>query len=406
MTAFNIDNIRAQFPILSREINGKPLAYLDNAASAQKPQAVIDAIAGQMSTSFANVHRGLHTMANETTEAYEGARAKVASFLGAPKLENIVFTKGASEALNLAAYGLAGEIEAGDEIIISQMEHHSNIVPWHFLRERYGAVIRFIPVTEQGELDLAAYKAMLGPKTKIVSIVHMSNVLGTVNPVKEMGEWAHAAGAIFVVDGTQAAVHMPIDVVDIDADLYCMTGHKLYGPTGIGALYGKTEMLERMRPFNGGGEMIEDVFEDRVTYNDPPHKFEAGTPPIIQAIGLGAAIDWYTGFDSKDVHQHEMAVYHHALDGLRSINSFKLIGDAKEKGSVLAFNLEGAHAHDVAQILDKYGIAVRAGQHCTQPLMTKLGIHSTARASFGIYNTLDEADRLIEGVKKAATFLS
>ena len=397
---FDIDNIRTQFPILSREINGKPLAYLDNAASAQKPQAVIDAIAGQMSTSFANVHRGLHTMANETTEAYEGARAKVATFLGAPKPDNIVFTKGASEALNLAAYGLAGEIEAGDEIIISQMEHHSNIVPWHFLRERYGAVIKFIPVTEQGELDLVAYKAMLGPQTKIVSIVHMSNVLGTVNPVKEMGAWAHAAGAIFVVDGTQAAVHMPIDVVDIDADLYCMTGHKLYGPTGIGALYGKTDILERMQPFNGGGEMIEDVFEDRVTFNDPPHKFEAGTPPILQAIGLGAAIDWYSGFDPVEVHQHEMAVYHHALDGLRSINSFTLIGDAKEKGSVLAFNLKGAHAHDVAQILDKYGIAVRAGQHCTQPLMTRLGIHSTARASFGIYNTLDEADRLIEGVKK------
>ena len=403
---FDIDNIRAQFPILSREINGKPLAYLDNAASAQKPQAVIDAIARQMSTSFANVHRGLHTMANETTEAFEGARAKVASFLGAPKPDNIVFTKGATEALNLAAYGLAGEIKAGDEIIISQMEHHSNIVPWHFLRERYGAVIKFIPVTEQGEFDLAAYKAMLGLKTKIVSIVHMSNVLGTVNPVKEMGAWAHAAGAIFVVDGTQAAVHMPIDVVDIDADLYCMTGHKLYGPTGIGALYGKTEFLERMQPFNGGGEMIEDVFEDRVTYNDPPHKFEAGTPPIIQAIGLGAAIDWYSQFDPEDVHQHEMAVYHHALDGLRAINSFTLIGDAKEKGSVLAFNLKGTHAHDVAQILDKYGIAVRAGQHCTQPLMTRLGIHSTARASFGIYNTLDEADRLIEGVKKAATFLS
>ena len=404
--AFDIDNIRAQFPILSREINGKPLAYLDNAASAQKPQAVIDALSHQMSHSFANVHRGLHTMANETTEAYEGARAKVAKFLGAPKPENIVFTKGATEALNLAAYGLAGEIKAGDEIIISQMEHHSNIVPWHFLRERYGAVIKFIPVTEQGDLDLVAYKAMLGPKTKIVSIVHMSNVLGTVNPVKEMGAWAHAAGAIFIVDGTQAAVHMPVNVVDIDADLYCMTGHKLYGPTGIGALYGKAEILERMQPFQGGGEMIEDVFEDRVTYTDPPHKFEAGTPPILQAIGLGAAIDWYGQFDPAEVHQHEMAVYHHALDGLRSVNSFTLIGDAKEKGSVLAFNLKGAHAHDVAQILDKYGIAVRAGQHCTQPLMTRLGIHSTARASFGIYNTLDEADRLIEGVKKAATFLS
>ena len=403
---FNIDDIRAQFPILSREINGQPVAYLDNAASAQKPQAVIDAMAHQMRHSFANVHRGLHTMANETTEAYEGARAKIASFLGAPKPSNIVFTKGASEALNLAAYGLSGEIKAGDEIILTQMEHHSNIVPWHFLRERYGAVLKFIPVTKVGELDLDAYKAMLSPKTKIVSVVHMSNVLGTVNPVKQIGEWAHAAGAIFVVDGTQAAVHMPIDVVDIDADLFCMTGHKLYGPTGIGALYGKSDILARMQPFNGGGEMIEDVYETHVTYNDAPHKFEAGTPPILQAIGLGAAIDWYTGFDPKDVHLHEMAVYHHALDGLRSINSFKLVGEAANKGSVLSFNLEGAHAHDVAQILDKYGIAVRAGQHCTQPLMESRGIHSTARASFGIYNTLDEADRLIEGVKKAATFLS
>ena len=406
MTSFDINDIRAQFPILAREINGNPLAYLDNAASAQKPQAVIDALTRQMSGSYANVHRGLHTMANETTEAYEGARAKVAKFLGAPGPENIVFTKGASEALNLCAYGFAGEIKAGDEIILTQMEHHSNIVPWHFLRERYGAVIRFVPVTEQGELDLEAFKSMLSKKTKIVSVVHMSNVLGTINPVKTIGEWAHAAGAIFIIDGTQAAVHMPIDVVDIDADLFCMTGHKLYGPTGIGALYGKTEILNRMTPFNGGGEMIEDVFEDRVTYADPPHKFEAGTPPILQAIGLGAAIDWFTQFDPAEVHQHEMAVYHHALDGLRSINSFKLIGDAKEKGSVLAFNLEGAHAHDVAQILDKYGIAVRAGQHCTQPLMEAFGIHSTARASFGIYNTLDEADRLINGVKKTATFLS
>ncbi len=406
MTPFDINDIRAQFPILAREINGKPLAYLDNAASAQKPQAVIDALSHQMSHSYANVHRGLHTMANETTEAYEGARAKVAKFLGAPGPDNIVFTKGASEALNLCAYGFAGEIKAGDEIILTQMEHHSNIVPWHFLRERYGAVIKFVPVTAQGELDLEAFKSMLSNKTKIVSIVHMSNVLGTINPVKIIGEWAHAAGAVFIVDGTQAAVHMPIDVVDIDADLFCMTGHKLYGPTGIGALYGKTEILQRMAPFNGGGEMIEDVFEDRVTYADPPHKFEAGTPPILQAIGLGAAIDWFTQFDPAEVRQHEMAVYHHALDGLRSINSFKLIGDAKEKGSVLTFNLEGAHAHDVAQILDKYGIAVRAGQHCTQPLMEAFGIHSTARASFGIYNTLDEAERLIEGVKKTATFLS
>ena len=404
--AFNVDTIRAQFPILAREINGKPLAYLDNAASAQKPQAVIDAMTHQMSHSFANVHRGLHMMANETTEAYEGARTKVANFLGAPSANNIVFTKGATEALNLVAYGLAHTIEKGDEIVITQMEHHSNIVPWHFLRERYGAVLKFAPVKDDGSLDLDGFKALLSSKTKVVSVVHMSNVLGTVNPVKEIGKWAKAAGATMIVDGTQAAVHMKIDVADLGCDFFCMTGHKLYGPTGIGALYGTTDALEKLQPFQGGGEMIEDVFEDNVTYNEAPHKFEAGTPPILEAIGLGAAIDWYSQFDMEAVHLHEMAVYSHALDGLRSINSFRMIGDAAGKGPVLSFNLEGAHAHDLAQILDKYGIAVRAGQHCTQPLMTRMGIHSTARASFGIYNTLDEADRLVEGVKKAALFLS
>jgi cysteine desulfurase/selenocysteine lyase len=403
---FDVEKIRDQFPILKREINGYPLAYLDNAASAQKPQAVIDALTHQMSHSFANVHRGLHAMANETTESFEGARGKVAKFLGAPSPDNIVFTKGATEALNLAAYGLMHTIKEGDEIIITQMEHHSNIVPWHFMRERLGAVIKFVPVLEDGSLDLDAYKSMLSAKTKIVSIVHMSNVLGTLNPVKEIGKWAHAAGAIFIVDGTQAAVHHKINVVDLDCDLFAMTGHKLYGPTGIGALYGKSAIFDKMQPFNGGGEMIEDVYEDRVTYNDAPHKFEAGTPPILEAIGLGAAIDWFTQFDFDEIHQHEMAVYHHALDGLRDINSFKLLGDAQEKGPVLAFNLEGAHAHDVAQILDKYGVAVRAGQHCTQPLMTRFDIHSSARASFGIYNTLDEADRLVAAVKKAPLFLS
>ncbi|MEE9348361.1 MAG: cysteine desulfurase [Robiginitomaculum sp.] len=404
--SFNVNKIRAQFPILAREINGKPLAYLDNAASAQKPDFVLDAMTGQMRGAYANVHRGLHTMANETTEQFEGARAKVAAFLGAPKPENIVFTKGASEALNLVAYGLSGEIESGDEIILSQMEHHSNIVPWHFLRERYGAVIKFVPVLDDGSLDLDAYKAMLSARTRIVSIVHMSNVLGTINPVKMMGEWAHGAGALMVVDGTQSAVHMDIDVTNLDCDYFCMTGHKLYGPTGIGALYGKTEALERLQPFQGGGEMIEDVFEDRITYNAPPHRFEAGTPPIVQAIGLGAAIDWLGGIDLQAAHKHEMAVYYHALDGLRDVNSFRLIGEAKDKGPVLSFTLEGAHAHDIAQILDKYGVAVRAGQHCTQPLMKRFGIHSTARASFGIYNTLDEADRLIAAVKKAALFLN
>ena len=317
-----------------------------------------------------------------------------------------MFTRGATAALNLVAYGLAGEIEAGDEIVLTQMEHHSNIVPWHFLRERYGAVLRFAPVRPDGTLDLAAMRAMIGPSTKVVSVVHMSNVLGTVNPVGEIAEWAHAHGALMVVDGTQAAVHMRVDVQALGCDFYAMTGHKLYGPTGIGALYGSPEALARLRPFEGGGEMIADVFEDRVTYEDAPAKFEAGTPPILEAIGLGAAIDWYGRFDADAVHAHEMEVYHHAVEGLRSINSFRLLGEADSKGPVLAFNLKGAHPHDVAQILDKYGVAVRAGQHCCQPLMTAFDLHSSARASFGIYNTLEEADRLVEGVRKAAMMLS
>lgn len=403
---FDIQSIRAQFPVLSREINGYPLAYLDNAASAQKPMAVMQAMTAQSEHAYANVHRGLHTMANETTEAFEAARKKVATFLGAPSENNIVFTRGATEALNLCAYGLSHLIEPGDEIIISQMEHHSNIVPWHFLRERYGAVLRFAPVTEEGALDLDAFKSMLGEKTKIVSIVHMSNVLGTVNPIKNIAKWAKAAGAIMIADGTQAAVHMDVNVQDLGVDLYCMTGHKLYGPTAIGALYGTSDILDRMQPFNGGGEMIEDVYEDRVTYNDAPYKFEAGTPPILEAIGLGAAIDWVSQFNSEDVRLHEMALYHAARDGLADMNSVKIFGTTADKGPVLSFNLQGAHAHDVAQIMDKYGVAVRAGQHCTQPLMDRFGIHSTARASFGIYNTLDEAERFVAAVRKAALFLS
>jgi cysteine desulfurase/selenocysteine lyase len=404
--SFDVEAIRAQFPILIRKVHDHPIAYLDNAASAQKSLAVTAAMDECFTHSYANVHRGLHTMANETTERYENARGLVAKYLGASETSEIIFTKGATEALNLVAYGLMGEIKAGDEIIISQMEHHSNIVPWHFLREHFGAVIKWIPVLEDGTLDMEAYKALFTDKTKVVSIVHMSNVLGTINPVKQIGKIAHEHDCVFVVDGTQAAVHIPVDVLDIDADFFAMTGHKLYGPTGIGALYGKREWLERLRPFQGGGEMIEDVFEDRVTYQDIPHKFEAGTPPIIEAIGLGAAIEWMNGLNRQEVIDHEMGLYKYALDGLQEINSFRLFGNAPDKGSVLSFALEGAHAHDIAQILDRYGIAIRAGQHCTQPLMTAFDIHSTARASFGVYNTYDEVDRLIAGVKKARLFLS
>lgn len=405
MSEFDIQAVRAQFPILSREVNGYPLAYLDNAASAQKPEAVIEAMAGQMRSSFANVHRGLHTMANETTDAFEAARAKVATFLNAPSPDNIVFTRGATEALNLSAYGLAHMIQPGDEIVITQMEHHSNIVPWHFLRERYGAVLKFIPVLPDGSLDMKIFRETIGSKTKIVSAVYMSNVLGTINPIAEIARWAKAAGAVMIADGTQAAVHLDVDVQALGVDLFAMTGHKLYGPTAIGALYGTTDILDRMQPFNGGGEMIEDVYMDRITYADAPAKFEAGTPPILEAIGLGAAIDWFSQYDMADVHQHEMACYHAARDGLRELNSVRIFGETPDKGPVLAFNLEGAHAHDVAQIMDKYGVAVRAGQHCTQPLMEALGVHSTVRASFGIYNTLEEADRFIAAVKKAAVFL-
>ena len=404
--SFDVEKIRAEFPILSRKIHGKPLAYLDNAASAQKPLAVTEAMRECFEHSYANVHRGLHTMANETTEKFEAARSSVAEFLGAAEANEIVFTKGATEALNLVAYGLMGEIGEGDEIILTKMEHHSNIVPWHFLREHFGAVIKWVPVLPDGTLDMDAYKTLFTGRTKVVSVVHMSNVLGTINPVKEMGKIAHEHDCIFVVDGTQAAVHIPVDVIDIDADFFAMTGHKLYGPTGIGALYGKREWLERLRPFNGGGEMIEDVFEDRITYADIPHKFEAGTPPIIEAIGFGAAIKWVSALDRAAVEKHEMALYNKALEGLRNVNSFRLIGDAPVKGAVLSFTLEGAHPHDIAQILDRYGIAVRAGQHCTQPLMEAFGIHSTVRASFGVYNTMDEVDRLIEGMKKVQVFLS
>ncbi|MGJ8559459.1 MAG: cysteine desulfurase [Litorimonas sp.] len=402
---FDIQSIRTQFPILAREINGYPLAYLDNAASAQKPNAVMDAMVGQTRSAYANVHRGLHTMANETTESFEAARTTVATFLNAPSTDNIVFTRGATEALNLCAYGLAHLIQPGDEIVLTEMEHHSNIVPWHFLRERYGAVLKFIPVQSDGTLNMKVFRETIGIKTKIVSVVHMSNVLGTVNDIAEIARWAKAAGAVMISDGTQAAVHMDVDVQALGVDLYAMTGHKLYGPTAIGALYGTSDILERMQPFNGGGEMIEDVYLDRITYADAPAKFEAGTPPILEAIGLGAAINWITQYDMADVHLHEMACYNLARDGLRDMNSVQVFGEATNKGPVLAFNLHGAHAHDMAQILDKYGVAVRAGQHCTQPLMKRFDVHSTVRASFGIYNTLDEAERFVAAVKKAALFL-
>lgn len=402
---FDVDAIRAEFPILSREVNGKPLVYLDNAASAQKPNAVLDAMSEQGRTAFANVHRGIHTLANETTEAYEAAREKIRAFINAGSVNEIIFTKGGTEAINLVANGIADDIQPGDEIVLSIMEHHSNIVPWHFLRERYGAVLKWVDADETGALDMAALETALSNKTRMVAVTHMSNVLGTVTDAAEISRMAHAVGAEVLFDGCQASVHLDVDVQALDCDYYVLTGHKIYGPTGIGALYGKSASLTRLRPFQGGGEMIEIVERERVTYNEAPHKFEAGTPPILQAIGFGAALDWLRQFDKDDISAHEDALYERAYEAVRGVNGLTVHGTAAGKGAVMSFSIEGAHPHDLAQILDRYGVAVRAGHHCAQPLMDHLGVSATARASFGIYNTLEEVDAFIEALHKARGML-
>jgi cysteine desulfurase/selenocysteine lyase len=403
--AFDAEAVRAEFPILLRHVHGKPLVYLDSAASAQKPRAVIEAMTSAMEHSYANVHRGLHTLANETTDAYEGARKKVAGFMNAEPAE-IVFTKGGTEAVNLVANGVGSFLQPGDEIVLSQMEHHANIVPWHFLREHRGVVLKWVPVTEDGRLDLEAYQNLLGPKTRVVALSHMSNVLGTINDAKALARMAHEAGALVLFDGCQAIVHKPVDVKDIDADFYVFSGHKLYGPTGIGVLYGKAEKLAQLPPYQGGGEMIGYVTEDEVTYADPPHRFEAGTPPILEAIGLGAAVDWVSGLDRQAVAEHEHALYARVRERLQGANWLRIIGDAPGKGAILSFTVDGAHAHDVAQILDRYGVAVRAGTHCAEPLMRRFGVTSSARASFALYNTLEEADAFVDALTKTQAFFA
>ncbi len=404
--SFDPQAVREEFPILARQVNGKPLVYLDNAASAQKPRAVIDAMTRTMETSYANVHRGLHTLANETTDAYERARASVARFINAPSVAQIVFTKGATEAINLVASSFGLGLVAGDEIVLSEMEHHSNIVPWHLLRERKGVVLRFVPVTEDGRLDMDAYREMLGPRTRMVALSHMSNVLGTVNPAAEIVQAAHAVGVPVLLDGCQAIVHQAVDVQALDVDFYVFSSHKLYGPTGMGVLYGKAERLQALPPYQGGGEMIGTVSLDAITYADPPHRFEAGTPAIIEAIGLGAAIDWLEALDRTAIAAHEHALYDRVVGGLNGANWLKPIGQAPGKGAIFAFNVEGAHAHDIAQVLDRYGIAVRAGTHCAEPLMRRFGVTSSARASFALYNTLDEADAFVEALGKARSFFT
>ena len=396
--------VRAQFPILSRQVNGKPLTYLDNAASAQKPRAVIDVLVATMEGGYANVHRGLHTLSNEATEAFEKAREIVARFLNAETSEQVVWTKGGTEAINLVAHGLGLSIQPGDEIIVTEMEHHSNIVPWHFLRERYGAVLKWAPIKDDGALDMAAYADLLGPRTRMVAVTHMSNVLGTINPVAEITRLAHAVGAQVLIDGCQGAVHATPDVQAIGCDFYVITGHKLFGPTGIGALYGKAEALETLPPYQGGGEMIERVEQDRITYAKPPHRFEAGTPPILEAIGLGAALDWLAQYDRAVVQAHEHALYRRAVDRLQGQNWLRILGQTERKGAILTFAVEGAHAHDVAQIMDRYGVAVRAGTHCAEPLAKRLGVTSSTRASFALYNTMEDADAFVDALIKARNF--
>jgi cysteine desulfurase/selenocysteine lyase len=399
---YDVARVRADFPILSREVYGKPLVYLDNAASAQKPLAVLDRMRKAYEEEYANVHRGLHFLANAATEGYEGARETVRGFLNAGSAAEIIFTKNATEAINLVAssFGLA-HIGEGDEIILSILEHHSNIVPWHYHRERKGAVIKWAPVDEDGNFLIDEFEKLFTPRTKIVAITQMSNALGTIVPIAEVIKIAHAHGVPVLVDGSQAAVHLSVDVQALDADFYVFTGHKLYGPSGIGVLYAKKKWLDELPPFLGGGEMIREVSESTVTYGEAPHKFEAGTPPIVPAIGLAAAIDYVRSIGKARIRAHEDELLKLATDRLSRINSIRILGRAREKGAILSFEMKGAHPHDVATIIDRSGVAVRAGTHCALPLLNRFQTTATCRASFALYNTPQEVDTLADALVKA-----
>jgi cysteine desulfurase/selenocysteine lyase len=404
--AFDVEAARRDFAILEKPVYGKRLAYLDSGASAQKPAQVLDAMRVFAESEYANVHRGVHYLSGAATDRYEAARRTVQKFLNAAREDEIVFTKGGTEAINLVAHSyLAPLIQPGDEIVLSVMEHHSNIVPWHFLRERQGAVLRWVDVRDDGSLDIAALDAAITARTKLVAITHMSNVLGTVTPLKEIVARAHAKGVPVLADGAQGAVHELVDVQALDIDFYAITGHKLYGPTGIGALYAKRAHLKAMRPFNGGGEMIREVARERITYADPPARFEAGTPPIIESVGLAAALDYLSAFDRAAVKAHEQDLLAYAREGVRELNWVRVIGDAPGKGAILSFEAEGMHAHDLATILDREGVAVRAGHHCAQVLMERFGVASTSRASFALYNTRADVDALLAGLHKAREIL-
>jgi cysteine desulfurase/selenocysteine lyase len=400
---YDVTAIRRDFPILAREVNGKPLVYLDNGASAQKPQVVIDAITTAYSHEYANVHRGLHYLSNLATDKYEAVRGKMARFLNAASEDEIIFNSGTTEAINMVAYSWAmPRMQAGDEIILSVMEHHANIVPWHFARERLGVVIKWVDVDAAGALDPQTVIDAITSRTKLIAITHMSNVLGTIVDVKTITAAAHARGVAVLVDGSQAAVHMAVDVQDIGCDFYCVTGHKLYGPSGSGAIYIKAARMEEMRPFMGGGDMIREVTKDTVVYNDAPMKFEAGTPGIVQTIGLGVALDYMSSVGLDNIAAHEGALRDYAVARLAGLNWIQVQGTTPDKGAIFSFTMDGAaHAHDISTILDKKGVAVRAGQHCCGPLMTHLDLNATCRASFGMYNTTSEIDTLIEALELA-----
>lgn len=403
----DVSAIREDFPILSREVYGKRLVYLDNGASAQKPRQVLEAMDGFQRSEYANVHRGLHYLSNTATERFEAARKTVQRFLNATSDEEVIFTKNATEAINLVAYGLGmDEICAGDEIVLSIMEHHSNIVPWHFLRERKGAVLKWAPVDDEGNFLLDAFEALLTEKTKLVAITQMSNVLGTIVPIKEVVRLAHQRGIKVLVDGSQGAVHLPVDVEDLGADFYVFTGHKLYGPTGIGVLWGRKELLNNLPPFLGGGEMIETVSTDQVTYGETPHRFEAGTPPITEAIGLAAAIDYLEGLGRARIYEHEAALTTYASEVLGQLPFLKIVGNAVGKGGIFSFLMDGVHAHDVSTLIDRSGVAVRAGTHCAEPLLARFGATSTCRASLGLYNDRDDINDLVVALEKASAFFN
>ncbi|WP_336279287.1 aminotransferase class V-fold PLP-dependent enzyme [Bartonella sp. CB175] len=404
---YDVEKVRRDFPILQCDVYGKRLAYLDSGASAQKPQSVLDTMNDFYRRHYANVHRGIHFLSNAVTQSYEDARKTVCTFLNAQTAKEIVFTKNATEAINAVAYGWGMfKLNEGDEIVLTIMEHHSNIIPWHFIREQKGVKLIFVPVDENGVLHIEDFEKALSNKTKLVAITHMSNVLGTIPAVKEIIKLAHQNSVPVLVDGSQGAVHLTVDVQDLDCDWYVFTGHKLYGPTGIGVLYGKEYRLEEMHPFQGGGEMIEDVTTEKVLYNAPPSRFEAGTPPIVEAIGLAAAIDYIQREDKNAIHAHEATLLAYAHEKLETVKSLRIYGRSPHKGAIISFEIEGIHAHDIAMFIDRQGVAIRAGTHCAQPLLRHLGLTSACRVSLAMYNNHEDIDQLVEALEKARTFFN